>query len=56
MFSDTKPLIPSDDYLGMITLERVMQGYNINIFEVFIPMIQVEETDRGMVQWTIIKK
>ena len=56
IFTDTKPLIPGDDYLGMITLEREMSGYNIHIFEVFIPMIQIEETDIGFVQWTIIKK
>ena len=55
IFTDTKPLIPSDDYLGMITLERVMNGYNIHIFEVFIPMIQIEEAETADVQWTIIK-
>ncbi|MED5275287.1 MAG: tetratricopeptide repeat protein [Thermoproteota archaeon] len=56
IFTDTKPLIPSDDYLGMITLDKEMNGYDITIFEVFIPMIQIEETDHGVVQWTIIKK
>ena len=55
-FTDTKKLIPSDDYLGMITLEKELNGYNIQIFQVFIPMIQIEETDVGLVQWTIIKK
>ena len=56
IFTDTKPLIPSDDYLGMITLDREMSGFDVTIFEVFIPLIQIEETDHGMVQWTIIKK
>ena len=55
LFTKTNPLIPEEDYVGMITLERQMSGYNINIFEVFIPMIQVEKTDTAIVQWTIIK-
>ena len=56
MFTDTIPLTPSDDYLGMLTLDKEMNGFNITIFEVFIPLIQIEETEHGMVQWTIIKK
>ncbi len=56
MFTKTNPIIPEEDYLGMLTLERSMSGYNINIFELFIPMIQLEETDTATVQWTIIKK
>ena len=56
MFTDTKPLIPADDYIGMITFERQMEGQDISIFEVFIPLIQIEPGDEGFVQWTIIKK
>ncbi len=56
IFTKTNPLIPEEDYVGMLTLERQMSGYNINIFELFIPMIQVEKTDTAIVQWTIIKK
>ncbi len=56
VFTNTKPLIPADDYLGMITLERELDGFDIQIFQVFIPMIQIEETDVGLVQWTIVKK
>ena len=44
-----------DSHLGMLTLERVMHGYNVNVFEAFIPMIQMDETDTAEVQWTIIK-
>ena len=55
IFSISNPIIPEDDYLGMITLERQMSNYDINIFEVFLPMIQLEDTDRVQVQWTIIK-
>ena len=55
LFTKTNPLIPNDDYIGMLTLERQMSGYNISIFELFIPMIQMEKTDTAQVQWTIIK-
>ncbi len=55
IFSISNPLIPEDDYIGMLALERQMKGYNINIFELFIPMIQVEKTETAIVQWTIIK-
>ena len=56
IFSISNPIMPEDDYLGMITLERQMNNYNINIFELFLPMIQLEDTDSVQVQWTIIKK
>ena len=55
IFQNSGKIIPSDDYLGMLTLERQMSGYDVNIFEVFFPMIQIEETDQAKVQWTIIK-
>ena len=55
-FQINNKMIPSDNYLGMVTLERVMNGYDINIFEAFMPMIEVEKTDTATVQWTIIKK
>jgi len=55
IFQNSGKIIPSDDYLGMLTLERQMSGYDVNIFEVFFPMIQIEEADEGKVQWTIIK-
>ena len=49
-------MLSSDDHLGMLTLERVMHGYNVVVFEAFVPMIQVEKTDTANIQWTIIKK
>jgi len=48
-------MLSNDDHLGMVTLEREMNGYIVNVFEAFIPMIQMEETDAAKVQWTIIK-
>ena len=48
-------MISNDDHLRMLTLERVMHGYNVVVFEAFIPMIQMEATDTADIQWTIIK-
>ncbi|MDA1125301.1 MAG: hypothetical protein O3C04_06645 [Crenarchaeota archaeon] len=56
LFTKTNRLIPETDYIGMPMLQRQMSGYDISIFEVFTPMIQVEESDLTEVQWTIIKK
>ena len=55
-FQDNNTMLSSDDHIGMMTLERVMHGYNVNIFEAFVPMIQMDETDTVNVQWTILKK
>ena len=56
IFQKENTMLSNDDHLGMITLEREMSGYDVNMFEVFIPLIQMEETDTANVQWTIIKK
>ena len=55
IFQKENTMLSNDDHLGMITLEREMSGYSVNIFEVFIPLIQMEKTDTAKVQWTIIK-
>ena len=55
IFQKENTMLSNDDHLGMITLEREMSGYDVNMFEVFIPLIQMEETDTAKVQWTIIK-
>ena len=55
IFQKSSTMISNEDHLGMITLERVTHGYNIVVFEAFIPMIQMEKTDTAEVQWTIIK-
>ena len=55
IFQKENTMLSNDDHLGMITLEREMSGYNVNMFEVFIPLIQMEKTDTAKVQWTIIK-
>ena len=55
IFQKENTMLSNDDHLGMITLEREMSGYNVNMFEVFIPLIQMEKTDTAKVQWNIIK-
>tara|TARA_Y100000590_G_scaffold386110_1_gene458686 strand:+ start:549 stop:1301 length:753 start_codon:yes stop_codon:yes gene_type:complete len=55
IFQKENSMISNDDHLGMVTLEREISGYNIHIFEVFIPMIQMEKTDTAKVSWTILK-
>ena len=55
IFQKENTMLSNDDHLGMLTLEREMNGYIVNVFEAFIPMIQMEETDTAKVQWTIIK-
>jgi len=55
IFQDRQTMIPEDDHVGMLTLERVMSGYNIHLFEVFTPMIELEKSDIVDIQWTIIK-
>ena len=54
-FQKSNAMLSNEDHIGMLTLERVMHGYNVNVFEAFIPMIQMDETDTAEVQWTIIK-
>tara|TARA_B100000029_G_scaffold41529_1_gene38647 strand:- start:1184 stop:1999 length:816 start_codon:yes stop_codon:yes gene_type:complete len=55
IYQDNQILKPEDDHTGLFSLQRIMDGYTINIFEVFTPMIQLEESDTLDVQWTIIK-
>jgi len=56
MFQKENEMLSNDDHLGMVTLEREMSGYNIHVFEVFIPMIQMENTDTATASWTILKR
>ena len=54
-FQKSNAMLSNEDHIGMLTLERVMHGYNVNVFEAFIPMIQMDKTDTAEIQWTIIK-
>ena len=56
VFQKENTIFSTEDHLGMLTVAREMSGYIINVFEAFIPLFQMEETDTAKVQWTIIKK
>ena len=43
-------------YLGLIAMERNQSGHVIALFEVFLPMIEIADTETATAQWTIIKK
>ena len=47
---------PSDNAMGLFSIYRVSEGYNINIFEAFTPMILLEKDDTIQAEWTILKK
>ena len=55
-YQDKQIMVPEDDHTGMLSLERVMSGYTIHLFEVFTPMIELQESDTVEIQWTILKK
>ena len=42
-------------YLGLITMDRNQSEHLIAIFEVFLPMIEVADTEIVTAQWTIVK-
>jgi len=46
---------PEDDHLGMFTWEKDMEGWKIVLFQVFVPMMQYDGTERIEVQWTLIR-
>ena len=56
IFRITNNMINQDDFIGQVHVEREMSGYKINMFQTFLPMIEIEKTDTSTVQWTIIKK
>jgi len=56
IFQKSNTMLDHDDHLGLITLERGMEEYNVIVFAAFVPMIQMDETDTANVQWTILKK
>ena len=54
-FQNIQTLIPKDDYIGMLTLEKEISGKSIQLFQVFSPLVQLEISDIVYIQWTIIK-
>ena len=47
---------PDDDHLGMFTWETEMGGWQIMLFQIFVPMMQFEGTEKIETQWTVVKK
>ena len=59
MYTETQKmnfLYEPPHYLGLITMDRNQSEHLISIFEVFLPMIEVADTETATAQWTIIKK
>ena len=54
-FQNVQTLIPEDDHIGMLTLEKEISGKSIHLFQVFSPLVQLETSDIVYIQWTIIK-
>ncbi len=47
---------PSDDAMGLFSIYKISEGYIINIFEAFTPMILLEKDDTIQAEWTILKE
>tara|TARA_B100000029_G_scaffold508902_1_gene596838 strand:- start:1258 stop:2064 length:807 start_codon:yes stop_codon:yes gene_type:complete len=55
IFTKTNGIIVEDNYIGMLSLEIDSNDYAVSIFETFLPIVQLEDTDTAEAQWTIIK-
>lgn len=55
-FQKNNKVISSVDHIGLVTLETVKYEHTIQVFQAFVPMIEIEETDVVGVKWTILKK
>ena len=45
-----------DDRTGMFSITTTLDGYVIDIFQAFTPMIIIEKDDVATIEWTILKK
>jgi hypothetical protein len=48
--------ITIDDRTGMFSITTTLDGYIIDIFQAFTPMIIIEKDDVATIEWTILKK
>tara|TARA_Y100000590_G_scaffold308568_1_gene348368 strand:+ start:756 stop:1541 length:786 start_codon:yes stop_codon:yes gene_type:complete len=48
-------LSPTEDHLGMYTWEVQRGGFNIVLYQVFVPMVEFVGSEKLQVQWSIIK-
>ena len=56
IFQKNNKMIYSADHVGFVTLNVTLHEHAIQVFQAFVPMIQIEETDVVEVNWTILKK
>ena len=56
IFTTNEKLNWDVDHVSFVALEREMSGHTVSFFEVFLPMIQIDNGDQSSVKWTIIKK
>jgi len=47
---------PSDDMLGLFAITRETDGYIVNVFEAFTPMVLLEKGDTIKAEWMIFKE
>ena len=48
--------ITIDDRTGMFSITTTLDGYLIDIFQAFTPMIIIEKDDVATIEWTILKE
>ena len=52
----SQTITPSDDAIGLFTMDTPFGGYKINVFEAFTSLVVVEPDDNITVEWIIFKK
>ena len=45
-----------DDRSGMFSITTILDGYLIDIFQAFTPMVIIEKDDVATIEWTILKE
>ena len=46
---------PADNAMGLFSIYRIAEGYIIDVFEAFTPMVLLEKDDTIQAEWTILK-
>ena len=52
----SQTITPSDDAIGLFTMDSSLSGYKINVFEAFTTLVVVEPDDEIYVEWVISRK
>ena len=48
--------MPANDTFGMLSISIELDGYVMDLFQAFTPMIIMEKNDIMEVEWTILKE